>query len=83
MATPAQIRSERKKVLRQVRNQLNQLETLSEKLERLINRVLKVKKRLPDTDDAQQILVQVREMDKQLDKVASSATQFGNFVRST
>lgn len=83
MATPAQIRSERKSVLKQVRTQLNQLETQSEKLERLINRVLKVKKRLPDVDDATIILQSLRDMDKQLDNVLKSATTFSNFVRST
>lgn len=81
--SPAKIRTERKTVLKSVRKSLNDLETLSEKLERRISRVLSVKKRLPDPDDAIKILTELRDIDKQLDKVISDATTFSNFVRTT
>lgn len=52
-------------------------------LQRLIERILKLKKQLPDGDDATSILVQIRDIDKQLDKVLSDANVFQNFVRTT
>ena len=83
MATPAQIRSERKKVLRDFNKSLKTMDSLTEKLERKIDRVLKVKKRLPDSDDATGFLTDTRTIDKQLDVVIQKATTFSNFVRTT
>lgn len=83
MSTPAQIRTERKITLRKVKKELRTCDSLTDKLERLINRILKVKKRLPDTDDAQEILTNIREIDKQLDKVVSRANDFSQLVRTT
>ena len=81
--TPAQVRKERKNALKPVRKSLNDLETLTEKLERLINRILSVKKRLPDIDDATEILQQLRQVDKQLDVVIRDATSFSQATRTT
>lgn len=83
MSTPAQIRSERKKVLRTLKTQLKGVDSLTDKLERQIERVLKVKKRLPDSEDATGFLTDVRTIDKQFDKVITAATTFSNFVRTT
>ena len=80
MSTPAQIRRERKTALRSVRAELRTLDSLLEKVERKINRTLKVKKRFPDNEDAIEILQNLRSMDSQLDKVISSANNFGKFV---
>jgi len=81
--TPAQIRSERKQVLRTLRKTVRELDSMIEILQRLIERILKLKKQLPDGDDATSILVQIRDIDKQLDKVLSDANVFQNFVRTT
>lgn len=83
MATPSQIRNERKKVLRQVKRQLKELDSQQEAMERQINRILKVKKRLPDLDDAQELLIKARSIDQQLDKVIAEIGTFSNFVRTT
>lgn len=80
MATPAQIRRERKTALRSVKSELRTLDTISETIERYINRVLRVSKRFPDTDDATFILTELRKMDTQLDKVISAGDNFAKFV---
>lgn len=81
--TPAQIRKERKDVLRTVRKSLNDLDSMIEQLQRLIQRVLKLKKQLPDIDDATAMLTQIRTIDKQLDQVFKDTTTFSTFVRTT
>lgn len=79
--TPAQIRSARKQALRSVKIPLRELDSMLEKLQRRIERILKITKRLPDSEDAMDILQQLRAMDSQLDKVVSQASSFSQYVR--
>ena len=82
MATPSQVRKERKEVLRAVKNDLRTLDSLGERLERMIARVLKVRKRFPDEQDAAQIVQSLTAMDRALDVVVKSASRFTNIVKA-
>lgn len=83
MATPAQQRKERKAVLRVVKSKLRTMDGQNDKLNRQLARILRIKKRLPDMDDAAQILAQLRVIDKSLDAVIAEATTFSQFVRTS
>lgn len=82
MATPATIRGNRKKSLRIVRANLRALDSQLEITERLIQRVLRVRKRFPDEEDAIAIIEGLREMDSLLSKVATKAIDFSRLVRT-
>lgn len=81
MPTPAQVRRERKVVLRRVRADLSTLNTTLETTRRHVNRILKLKRQLPDDQDAMVITTNVRDLDKLLDKVAKTTLDFSKQVR--
>lgn len=81
MATPAQVRRERKQVLRLVQSELRQVDTIVEKNQRFIKRVLAVRKRFPDEEDAIVILTFLREMDKALEATIKQANNFSKIVK--
>jgi len=81
LPTPAQVRRERKVVLRRVRADLSTLNTTLETTRRHVNRILKLKRQLPDDQDAMVITTNVRDLDKLLDKVAKTTLDFSKQVR--
>ena len=81
MATPAVIRRNRKTVLRGVQASLRRADSELEKLERMIKRVLRVKKRFPDNDDAIYILEQAGVIDKAIAAVVAEGGKFARIVQ--
>lgn len=54
-----------------------------EKVQRKVEQILKLKKQLPDIEDASILLTKLRDIDKQLDIVIRDATGWSQFVRTT
>ena len=79
-ATPAQIRKERKIVLRNVKKAIHDLDSMVEILQRRVERAMRLKKQFPDDEDAADILTKIRDVDTQLDKVATEAINFERFL---
>lgn len=80
MASPAQIRSERKIAVRAIKNSLRTLDSITDKLDRRLAQILRVKKMFPDSSHAEEILTYLRQADKQLDNVLDLATAFSSQV---
>jgi hypothetical protein len=81
LATPAEIRRQRKEVLRKVKASLRILDSSLEKVERKINRTLGIKKRFPDSEDALEIMQGITTIDKNIDGVFNSAKEFTEIVQ--
>lgn len=80
MATPTQIRKERKEALKAVNLRLSNLNTTLEQARRLTSRILKVKKRFPDAQDASNISAFLTKMDSEMNQVVSALSNFTSKV---
>ena len=80
MATPAQIRSERKQVLRNVVRKMQAFDARQEKLERRMKQILKLKERFPDESDAVLITSELSNLNKMFDETVIAARDFATKV---